>query len=182
MAHRIVRQLELIPPANEEGERAAAGPFVPRRHWKAPLEQLERCLKLIVGASVRECAGHELGRDAQLDQTARDALVAPRIERSPVCGKAGGEAGVVGISLLAGHVDCRVARRSCHVPRREVTADLSHRAIAPAEMAVGEGQGAIELVVAQAACSAIAASDSASATGRSASIAFTGSRSMPSAS
>lgn len=175
----IVRELELVAAPDQHAECAIARPVVVRRIGKPVFEQVQRRLKLVAGPELGQRRGHQLGSDAQLGEPAFDALGPPAVQRTPVGCEAHREARVVEIALLAQRVD-RFGRRRLRDPARvQMRPDLGDRAIAPAEVTVGQAECALELLGAQAACSSIAASGSASATGRSASIAFTASRSMP---
>lgn len=179
---RVVSELELIAPPHKQTQRSVAPAVIARRLGKAALEEVKRSLQLVPGSQLDQCTSHQLAGNAELPQPPLDALGSPEVQRAPIGRKPLGEAGIVEVALLAERGDHSGGDGLRHAAPFEMSMHLSHCAIAPPQMLVGESEGAIELVRAQAACSSIAGSASTSATGASLSIGFTPSRSMPSAS
>ena len=149
----------------------------------------DRRLELLAGVLLAERRGDEPRVDADGEQTALDPLRAPGVDRAPVLGEALRVAGVVEVAVVRQLLEGRLQDLRLDPLGGEVLAHLGHRAVAVAEVAVGQVQRVLQAFgFGHAACSIGAGAASPSATGTSpgtaasGSIGWTRSRSTPSAS
>src|SRR5690242_15715176 len=89
---RVMRELELVVPADEHAERALAVARGSGRPGEPPGQQHDSRIELLVRALTRHRGGDVVAVDAERKQPLLDALGAPAVEPPAILGEALGEA------------------------------------------------------------------------------------------
>ena len=109
------------------------------------MQNVERGGELVVRAARRECGGGDRRLDAQSEQPALDAVGAPPVEAAAILGEAAGEACVVEVLQALELGDRAVDPGRLDALALEMAADLGHRAVAVAEVAIAEVERVLKL-------------------------------------
>lgn len=141
---RLVSELEVVPAADEEAERAASVAVLAWRRREATPQELERGLALLVERPGVERRADVPRGDARDQQALLDAVRPPAVERPAILGEAPRVAGVVDGPLIAQRRERLVDQPRLDLAAFEVAADLQLGALAPGERPVGQVEDVAE--------------------------------------
>ncbi len=132
-AQRVVRQLELVPLADEDSERPLAVARGRRRVGEAAAQEVDRRFELGLVVLLADGGGDQLGLDPDGPQLAFDALGAPAVEPPAVLREALGDGGVVDLAVLPQLAEEGVDHGGLDPLAGQQARDLGDRVVAPVE-------------------------------------------------